>query len=70
MPKKVYTGEPDEEYLALARFIMGQKVALWHIYVTGRFGMEQDLGYVIASATDFYWLRKTCYIGCDIVKYL
>ena len=24
MAKKTYTGEPDEEYLALARFIMGQ----------------------------------------------
>lgn len=46
------------------------KVALWRVYVSGRFGFEKELGYVIASAVHMDWLKSFASLACDIVEYL
>ena len=43
--------------------------ALWRVYLYGQSEGHQ-LGYVIASSKDLYWIKRSYDICCDIVKYL
>jgi hypothetical protein len=42
--------------------------ALWRVYVMGRWGVEQELGFVVAPAHGLSWLRSSPALACDVVK--
>ena len=44
------------------------EVALWKVYILGRFGLERELGLVIASAHDLHWIKSFAQLGCDITE--
>jgi hypothetical protein len=48
--------------------IVPEGVALWRLYISGRWGPEKHLGFVIADARSMQWVKNFPALAMDIVR--